>query len=76
MPLITFIVNHFDWSQRSVNGRNWLKTAIQSPEFRTAKHRIVLNHYPATKAKGGVILEIFDGIFTGKDRLLYVSWLL
>ena len=49
--------------------REWLKEVVKTPEFQTAKHRIVLNHYPAIRMKGRKILEILDGIFIGKDRL-------
>ena len=49
--------------------RKWLKEVIKTPEFRTAKHRIVLNHYPAIKTKSGTYLDLIDGIFAGKDRL-------
>ena len=57
--------------------REWLKAVVKTPEFRTAKHRIVLNHYPAVKTRGGKCLDVLTGIFVGENRLadidLYLS---
>jgi len=50
--------------------REWLKKAVGTREFRTAKHRIVLAHYPAVgtmSAKEKIFCRDLDGIFTGKD---------
>jgi predicted phosphodiesterase len=50
--------------------RKWLKEAIKHPDFQTAKHRILITHFPATHAKrswAATLLKTLDGIFTGKD---------
>ena len=45
----------------------WLKTAVETPAFRTAKHRIVVAHYPATMSRSRTAKD-FYGIFTGEGR--------
>ena len=52
------------------NQREWLKQAVKSPEFHTAKHRIMFVHYPPTHANRAftkTLLRYTDGIFTGKN---------
>ena len=45
----------------------WLKTAVETPAFRTARHRIVVAHYPATMSRSRTAKD-FYGIFTGEGR--------
>ena len=52
--------------------REWLKKAVETPEFRTAKHRIILAHYPVTRINSRQGKE-YDGIFIGKDRYVNID---
>lgn len=48
--------------------REWLKKAVRTPDFQTAKHRILFAHYPTLSPKSGYarnILSTLNGIFTG-----------
>ena len=47
--------------------KEWLKKAVKTPEFLTAKHRIVVTHYPVFSENPHSLKNI-DGIFIGKDR--------
>lgn len=50
--------------------REWLKKAILTPDFQTAKHRILFAHYPPTGRNSHhsrTIMKVLDGIFTGKN---------
>ena len=47
--------------------RKWLEQAVKTPAFQTAKHRILLAHYPLIKKYSGKLFEDIDGIFTGKN---------
>ena len=52
------------------NQREWLKKAVKTPAFQTAKHRIMFAHFPLVKQKSRyekTVLEVLDGIFTGKN---------
>ena len=48
----------------------WLKEAVKSPEFQSAKCRIILAHMPVMGEKSygtNSFLKITDGVFTGKN---------
>ncbi|MBR2510265.1 MAG: fibronectin type III domain-containing protein [Lentisphaeria bacterium] len=50
--------------------RAWLKKAVKTPEFQTAKHRIMFAHFPPTHANREftkILLRDTEGIFTGKN---------
>lgn len=57
-------------SMTILNGeRQWLKSAVRTPEFQTAKHRIILIHIPPMQNNSTTqrVTSLIDGIFTGDN---------
>ena len=56
--------------------KEWLKKAVKHPDFTTAKHRILIAHYPPTWARSRharTIMGVLDGIFTGKNPIATID---